>query len=418
MSSLNIILDPCASPGILSAKLWIREGSRADPINKKGMHNLLGLLLSRGCGPYNNEDLADIIEGSGAELLCETYEDGLMISLKCTETKSSTLLPILDYMITAPHLEKSQLNLERNLIIQSINRQKENPFNLTFRKWKQVLYNNHPYSHETIGEEKELKSIKIEEIKLLSKKFLHREKVIIIAGTLPKKTESYLQDLKSKSSSNLIIDKGLKLSPLQKFNSDKSYSKSIVLSPIETNQVVIIIGTLTIPHCHPDDLILRLLACHLGAGMSSVLFKTLREKNGLAYDVGAYHPIREYESPFLIHASSSNKKSLLSLKLLKKCWEDIQNIEISEEELDLAKSKFKGNLAYNSQTISQRAERKAHLIGIKVNSNIDYNNLGRLEHITTEEIRICALKYFKKPLLSISGQKEYLDKLSQIWIAK
>ena len=37
-----------------------------------------------------------------------------------------------------------------------------------------------------------------------------------------------------------------------------------------------------------------------------------------------------------------------------------------EEELHLAKAKYKGNMAYNSQTISQRAERKVHLIGMNM----------------------------------------------------
>ena len=144
MSNFRLFIEPIFSPGIVEVKVWVREGSRSDPRNKKGIHNLFLSLLSRGCGPYNNQEVADIIEGSGAELLSETYEDGLMISLKCTENKSYLLLTLLDYMITEPHLEQSYIDLERKLIIQSIKRQRENPFNLAFSQWKKIHKDGSP----------------------------------------------------------------------------------------------------------------------------------------------------------------------------------------------------------------------------------------------------------------------------------
>ena len=124
MNSLEVSLNQCKSPGILSAKIWIRDGSRADPINKSGIHSLLGSLLIRGCGPYNNLEIADLVESLGAVLISESYEDGLMISLKCTEESSKKLLPLIKYIIMEPHLKNEQIDLERQLSIQAINREK------------------------------------------------------------------------------------------------------------------------------------------------------------------------------------------------------------------------------------------------------------------------------------------------------
>ena len=52
---MNIILDKLNSKNIMSAKLWIENGSRNDPKNQKGIHQLLGSTMLRGCGPYNNQ---------------------------------------------------------------------------------------------------------------------------------------------------------------------------------------------------------------------------------------------------------------------------------------------------------------------------------------------------------------------------
>ncbi len=309
MNSLDVYLSPCRSPGILCAKIWVRDGSRADPINKKGLHSLLGSLLIRGCGPYNNLQLADLVEGLGAVLLSETYEDGIMISLKCTEEGSNDLLPLLKWIILEPRLEKEQIDLERQLSIQAINRQKENQFILALNKWKEIAYQNHPYSQDVIGSIKDLKTITRTDLTSLSETISSRQKVIVISGSLPANIDTYLKDIKVMNY-NPNKKKGQSISDKFKKPNHFDTDKSIVITPQNTKQVVIILGSTTIPHSHPDDIALRILSCHLGSGMSSVLFNILREEKGLTYDVGIYYPIRELNAPFIIHASSSKDKAM------------------------------------------------------------------------------------------------------------
>ena len=109
MSPLDIATDPIKVPGILAAKIWINRGSKDDPYRQKGAHQLLGSVISRGCGPYDNTQLADLVEGCGAGLRCDSYEDGLLISLKCSENDADRLLPVMGWMVTDPHLDSDQI---------------------------------------------------------------------------------------------------------------------------------------------------------------------------------------------------------------------------------------------------------------------------------------------------------------------
>jgi len=415
MNSLDVYLSPCRSPGILSAKIWIRDGSRADPLNKKGLHSLLGSLLIRGCGPYNNLQLADLVEGLGAVLLSETYEDGIMISLKCTEEGSNDLLPLLKWIILEPRLEKEQIDLERQLSIQAINRQKENQFILALNKWKEIAYQNHPYNQEVIGSIKDLKTITRTDLTSLSEKISSRQKVIVISGSLPANIDTYIKDLKV---INDNPNKKMEESISDNFKKPNHFDndKSIVITPQNTKQVVIILGSTTIPHSHADDIALRILSCHLGSGMSSVLFNILREEKGLTYDVGIYYPVRELNAPFIIHASSRKDNAMETLILIKKCWNNLQYALLSNEELNLAKSKFRYNFAHNSQTISQRAERKAHLIGLNIDENYDLQILNSIDSITKEDIIRVSNLYLKWPVLSLCGPEDKLNQLRDFWI--
>ena len=415
MNSLDVYLSPCRSPGILCAKIWVRDGSRADPINKKGLHSLLGSLLIRGCGPYNNLQLADLVERLGAVLLSETYEDGIMISLKCTEEGSNDLLPLLKWIIFEPRLEKEQIDLERQLSIQAINRQKENQFILALNKWKEIAYQNHPYSQDVIGSIKDLKTITRTDLTSLSETISSRQKVIVISGSLPANIDTYLKDIKVMNY-NPNKKKGQSISDKFKKPNHFDTDKSIVITPQNTKQVVIILGSTTIPHSHPDDIALRILSCHLGSGMSSVLFNILREEKGLTYDVGIYYPVRELNAPFIIHASSSKDKAMETLILIRKCWNNLQYSLLSNEELELAKSKLRYNFAYNSQTISQRAERKAHLIGLNIDENYDLHILNLIDSITKEDIIRVSGLYLKWPFLSLCGPEDKLNQLRDFWI--
>jgi len=182
-----------------------------------------------------------------------------------------------------------------------------------------------------------------------------------------------------------------------------------------TGQIVLMMGQATIAHGHSDDLTLRLLSCHLGVGMSSLLFRNLREQHGVAYEVGVHYPAREWEAPFLLHASTSEDKALITLQLLKEIWWGLSNELISEEELSLARAKFRGLIAHGSQTTSQRAERRAQLRSFGLQDDYDKKSVYQIASITSKEIQIVASRHLKKPLLSLCGPNSTLKNLSKNW---
>ena len=90
---------------------------------------------------------------------------------------------------------EEQIDLERQLSIQAINRQKENQFILALNKWKEIAYIDHPYSQEVIGTIKDLKTITRNDLTALSEKISSRKKVIVISGSIPANIDTYIKDL-------------------------------------------------------------------------------------------------------------------------------------------------------------------------------------------------------------------------------
>ena len=88
---------------------------------------------------------------------------------------------------------------------------------------------------------------------------------------------------------------------------------------------------------------------------------------------------------------------------------------ISEDELILARAKFKGQIAHGSQTVSQRAERKAQLRGLRLGDDYDSESLKEIDLITSKDLQNTASRYLTEPLLSLCGPKEAIKKLEKAW---
>ncbi len=413
---MNIILDKLNRNNIMSAKLWIEEGSRNDPKDKKGIHQLLSSTILRGCGPYNNSQLAEIVESSGANLNCDTYEDGLLISLKCVESDAYKLLQLIGWMITKPVLLIDQIELEKDLTIKAIKRQKESIYQLAFDAWRKMVYGDGPYGHDPLGSIDHINNINKEDILPFADSLIYRKKNLVISGKFPINLEDYIEDsIAFKGICWQSNDLNISSKNNNKIEINNKHESNICTRFLKTKQVILILGKATIRYDNKSDILLRLLSCYLGYGMSCLLFKVLREQYGVVYEAGVYHPIRESQTPFIMHASTTEEKAILTLQLLKKCWEKIINSEISPKELDLVKIKFRGQMAHSLESISQRAEHKAHLLGLGLPKDHDKEILLRLESITSKEIKDAANKYLKNPLLSVCGNKEVIRKIIKNW---
>ena len=184
---------------------------------------------------------------------------------------------------------------------------------------------------------------------------------------------------------------------------------------MDTEQVVLMLGQATLGHGHPDELALRLLQCHLGVGMSSLLFQRLREDHGVAYDVAAHFPALAGPAPFVLMASSVEERAELALDLLLTIWDELREQHLSETALELARAKYIGQLAQGLQTCSQRAERRVQLKAQGLPDDHDQRCVDALAGVTPSDVREAAARWLSNPRLSLCGTSGALKQLERRW---
>ena len=160
---------------------------------------------------------------------------------------------------------------------------------------------------------------------------------------------------------------------------------------------------------------LKVLESYLSYGMSAALFKLFREKNGITYDLGVYYPVRSGNAPFLVYLSVSNKKALFAFELLSTLWKDLLLNPLIDTEILLAKEKLKGSFLLGNQSLDEILQRKIQLISYGISSISEHDLNSKIDEISSLDILKLTNKYFSKPFLSISGNRDICLEISKRW---
>jgi len=386
-----------------TASIWIKGGSNVDSVGKKGINKILSSLLTRGCEGYSNFTLSEYIESYGAELNQEVFEDGISISIKSLNEHFSKLLPLIDLIINKPTLSEIEFQKVKKSSIDFLKKDKENPFNICFEKWRRIVYSNHPYAFNTNGNANDVAKISHKDVLCEFNNFKIRDKYLIsnnseINGVSIETLEKKLLEEKSKPT-----------------NQDLSSNYRFDCNNNDSNQTIIMIGNQTCSRRSTEYLPLKVLESHLSYGMSAALFKLFREKNGITYDLGVYYPVRSGNAPFLVYLSVSNKKALFAFELLSTFWKDLLLNPLIDAEIFLAKEKLKGSLLLGYQSLDEILQRKIQLISYGIPSITDIDLNYKIDEISSLDILKLTNKYFSKPFLSVSGNKKICLEISKRW---
>ena len=390
------------------AMVWINGGSNMDLEEKKGMNQILCSLLTRGCKGFENLAFSEYVDSHGAELNLETLEDGMIISLKSLDEHFNKLLPLINLIINEPSLSYNQFQNVKKSTINTLKKDRENPFNITFEKWRKIVYLKHSYAYNSSGYEEDILKITHNDILYEYENFKNRNKYLI-SNNLKIKNKSFdllNQNINQNKIAHKLESKNFKNNPnlLNRFIS--TYQKS--------NQIILMLGNQTCPISSHEYLPLKILESHLSYGMSSVLFKLFRERNGLTYEVGVYNPCRKENSPFLVYFSVSNKNALLAFEILSELWRKLLSSLIIDEDINLAKVKLNSSFLSANQTLDEILQRKIQYIGYNLKPDFDY--FTRIKEICAEDILKVTRKYLTKPFLSVYGDKKTCNEINKLWI--
>ena len=318
--------------------IWLKAGSRYETKDINGISHFLEHLLFKGTKKRSCEQLKQSIEGIGGSLNGFTSEELTCYLAKVPARYRASALDVLGDMVLNARLDTADIEMERKVILEEIRMYKDLPAHFVMDLLSGLLWPKHPLGRNIAGETSSINSIGRNELLNYKQRFYRLNNIAVVAcGALRHK--EFLQACKNyfSSSEGGKVNKFVQAQQTQK-------NPQVKLQVKDTEQIHLALGVHSLPRNHPGRFALGLLHIILGANMSSRLFREVREKRGLAYDIGTSVKFFQDSGAFIVHAGIDNRRLLEALEVILAQWEQIKEVKIKQEELGRAKEYYIGQL--------------------------------------------------------------------------
>ena len=207
----------------------------------------------------------------------------IMIQAHVLDADLPLAVEILTDLVRRPLLRESDLESERNVILEEINGVADTPDDLVFELHAEALWPNHPYGYSILGKPETLEALSSDDLRALHRAGYYRGNCVIAAA------------------GNVSHDQLITV--LEREGWFEGVTREVPRSGVipvpavrgadctehrDTSQTHIVFGTDTFPLRDPRRFPIAILTNVFGGGMSSRLFVELRDKRSLAYSVTSF----------------------------------------------------------------------------------------------------------------------------------
>ena len=259
-------------------------GSAYDQANL-GIANATSQMISAGTHNKNAMEIAKDFERYGAEFLAETDRDKTRLSLRTLTTDDilEKNINLFSQIINTPTFPDAELKRIKNEIVTTIRLQNDKPNEFALERFYSVVYQDHPYAHNPLGNEVSIQKLSSTQLKQFYNQYYNRKNAkIVIAGDM---TRNQAKQIANKLSDNMRPGQRAK-----KIKSTPPLTQSISkFIQLPTLQSTIIVGRDGVTRQYKKMMALRLANHILGVlPLDSVLFKKVRKDEGLVYGVSSH----------------------------------------------------------------------------------------------------------------------------------
>ncbi len=376
---------------IIAISIYAKGGQLAE--QKAGTANLTATAMMRGTKNYTSLELSQVLEDNGIKIQPSASADAFAINVLTTKDEYDKTLELLNEVVNNATFEDYEIDKVKTEKLNTIKRNKDVPLQRAIEEYRDLIYQNSPYSISSKILEKNIPNITKEDIiNYYNSIFAPKNLVISINGNIDK--DKTIQDL-----NNIFKPK----KNTKNFDFAQYNSKiPTVTTPRQTIQKVpttetawILLGWQTNGVLNEKDYAtLQVIDSLLGSGMSSRLFKDLREQEGLAYQLGSGYSPNVLRGSFLLYIGT-NPQTLDKAK--SGLFAEITRLKteyVGDKELQDAKEKLLGNYVIGLETNLDKASN----IGWYEASTRGYEFKDKYEKlinsVTDSDIIEIANKYF------------------------
>lgn len=395
-SGITILFEKNNSKTV-AVEVMVKVGSNNENSKIAGISHYLEHMMFEGTEKRkNSREIANEIEKYGAEFNAYTTGDRTAYFIKIINKYFDKALDILSDMIINSVFDKKIMEKEKKVILKEINMVTDDPRQHQWILFQKNLFIKHPAKNPTYGTVKAVKSVSRNTLLDYYKRHYVANNIIISivgnVGNVKEKVEKYFKDAKQ---GKVLPRKDIK-DPLQK------KSKKIIEKRKMQNSYMVL-GYKTASRQDKDSYVLDIINGIVGRGQSGWMFDEIRNKRGLAYQVGTMVEHEIDHGYFAVYCGLDKSKIAKAKNIILGQFSKIS--KLSEKELNEAKTYLEGNYTLTMEDNFHTADNIAYWQTIK-NAKFAKDYIKIIKKIKLKDVKEVARKYLNdKYTLVVIEQK-------------
>jgi predicted Zn-dependent peptidase len=343
-------------PGALSVAtgVWVGVGSRDEPAELSGVSHFLEHLLFKGTPTRSAQDIARSIDRVGGDFNAFTTKEYTAYYCRLPARHAGLSVDLLGDVLTRPLLRDSDVDAERQVILEELAMDDDSPDDVAVREFAQRLFADHPLGRETAGQRSTVQAITADDVReFFSANYHAGSMVVTLAGPIDHDdalamVAAAFADVRSPGATRP--------------RHAPTGSLPGVAIDDDTEQVHIIMGGRSIARGDEGREALDVVNHVLGGGLSSRLFEEIRERRGLVYSV--YSGVSAYTDAGVVqmYAGTQPEHAEEVISLMRAELAKLVSDGITDEELDIAKGYLTGAFELGLEDTGARMARNGGLL--------------------------------------------------------
>jgi zinc protease len=333
-------------------------GSSQDPDGKEGVANFVTAMLDEGAGDLVSRDFQERMEDLSMRMNYEEAKDAFYGNFETLTANRDEAAKLLKLALTKPRFDQDAVERIRQQLLASLAYAARDPDKVAQNEWYAVAFAGHPYARPANGTEATVGKMTGADLESYRKRVFAKDtlKVVAVGDITPEQLGKLLDevfgDLPAKA----------ELAAVAKTNPVAGGRQTVV--DMNVPQSVAVFGMGAMPRKDPDVMAAFVLNQILGGGgFASKLMEEVREKRGLAYSVYTYVYPFQHTSIFSGGVATRNDAMGQSLDIIRAELKKMADGDVSQTDLDNAKSYLIGSYPLRFDTNAKIA---SQLLGLRM----------------------------------------------------
>ncbi len=403
-NGLRIVTTPKPATQAVSVNIFVGVGSRSEPARLNGITHFLEHMVFKGTERRPDAVMiAQEIEGAGGTLNAYTNKEFTCYWNIVPYDRFETALDVAADMLLNSKLEQAEIERECPVVQQELKRNHDNPGAWAGRLIGQAVYGEQPPGWDVGGPVELIPTWNRPDfIEHIGEWYKPSNIVLSVAGNV-----SHEQVLRLATPLfDGMTDGGL---PEITAYDPEVTGERVLTDSRSIDQCTLYLGLPIFGRNDPDRFAIRIMNDVLGAGMSSRLFREVRERRGLAYSVGSGYGYLADAGVFTISAGVNRDKMSETIKV---CLEETERLiteTVPPEELRKAKDHNIGRFRLSLETAFSLGQRHGELLLTKDDIENIEQVVDQIEAIDADQVKAVAKRVIDRKKLHCAAVGPELD---------